>query len=99
MFPGLRPGRPLSEKAFTARLREALPEGRDATVHGMRTAFRGWAAEETNYPREVAEAALAHSIAENATEAAYLRSDLYKRRVALMRDWTAYVSPVRQAHA
>ena len=37
----------------------------------MRSAFRGWAAEETNYPREVAEAALAHSIAESATEAAY----------------------------
>ncbi len=99
MFAGLRPGRPLSEKVFATRLREVIPEGRDATTHGMRTAFRGWTAEETSYPRAVAEAALAHSIAENATEAAYLRSDLYQRRVALMRDWTAYVSPVRQAHA
>ena len=95
MFAGLRPGRPLSEKVFATLLREVLPEGRDATTHGMRTAFRGWTAEETNHPRAVGEAALAHSIAENATEAAYLRTDLYPRRVELMRDWAAVLTEAR----
>ncbi len=59
------------------------------TVHGFRSTFRDWAAECTNYPREVVEMALAHTI-ENRVEAAYRRGDLYEKRVQLMREWEAY---------
>ncbi len=61
---------------------------------GVETGFgstrRDWAAEETNHPREVAEAALAH-IVRNEVEAAYARSDLVERRRQLMDEWSAYV--------
>jgi integrase len=60
------------------------------TVHGMRSTFRDWSAEETNFSRAVCEACLAHSVAENETEAAYLRSDLFKRRVELMQLWADF---------
>ena len=58
--------------------------------HGFRSSFRDWAAEETNHPREVVEAALAHAVA-NQTEAAYARSDLFERRRRLMDEWAAYL--------
>ena len=58
--------------------------------HGFRSSFRDWAAEDTNHPREVVEAALAHVVA-NRTEAAYARSDLFERRRRLMGDWAAYL--------
>jgi integrase len=63
----------------------------DATVHGFRSSFRDWAAERTNYPREVAEAALAHAIP-NAVEAAYRRTDFFERRRKLMEAWAEWVS-------
>jgi integrase len=59
------------------------------TVHGFRSAFRDWAAECTNFPNEVCEAALAHVI-ENKAEAAYRRGDLFEKRRKLMEAWTAY---------
>ena len=59
------------------------------TVHGFRSAFRDWVAEETSYPGEVAEAALAHAIP-NKVEAAYRRTDFLEKRRALMRDWAAF---------
>jgi integrase len=60
------------------------------TVHGMRSTFRDWAAERApNYPREVAEAALAHTNGDK-VEAAYRRSDLFEQRARLMRDWAKY---------
>ena len=62
----------------------------DAVPHGFRSSFRDWAAEETNYPREVVEAALAHVVG-NQTEAAYARSDLFERRRRLMDEWAEYV--------
>jgi len=62
---------------------------RDATVHGFRSAFRDWAAECTNFPSEVCEAALAHSIA-NKVEAAYRRGDLFEKRRKLMEAWAIY---------
>ena len=62
-----------------------------AVPHGFRSTFRDWAAEETNHPREVVEAALAH-IVQNKVEAAYARSDLFERRRQLMDDWSAYVA-------
>ena len=62
-----------------------------AVPHGFRSSFRDWAAERTNAPREVVEAALAHTV-QNPTEAAYARSDLFERRRRLMDDWAAYLS-------
>ena len=62
----------------------------DAVPHGFRSSFRDWAAEETDYPREVVEAALAHVVG-NQTEAAYARSDLFERRRRLMDQWAAYL--------
>ena len=61
-----------------------------AVPHGFRSSFRDWAAEETDHPREVVEAALAH-VVRNAVEAAYARSDLFERRRRLMDDWAAYI--------
>ena len=59
--------------------------------HGFRSTFRDWAAEETDHPREVIEAALAH-VVWNRVEAAYARSDLLKRRRTLMDDWARYLA-------
>ena len=61
-----------------------------AVPHGFRSSFRDWAAEETDHPREVVEAALAH-VVRNPVEAAYARSDLFERRRVLMDDWSAYL--------
>ena len=61
-----------------------------AVPHGFRSSFRDWAAEETDHPREVIEAALAHVVG-NKVEAAYARSDLFERR-RLMNDWSAYLA-------
>ncbi len=64
------------------------------TVHGFRSTFRDWAAEETDYPNHVAEKCLAHVVA-NATEAAYRRGELMAKRRALMSDWAAFCATVR----
>ena len=61
-----------------------------AVPHGFRSSFRDWAAEETDHPREVIEAALAH-VVQNKVEAAYARSDLFGRRRLLMDDWAEYL--------
>jgi integrase len=61
----------------------------DLTTHGFRSTFRDWTAERTDYAREVAEAALAHSVGD-AVEAAYRRGDLFDKRRALMSDWSRY---------
>ena len=63
--------------------------GEGITVHGFRSSFRMWAAETTNYPREVAEHALAHQLP-NAVERAYQRGSLFTKRAALMSDWSTY---------
>lgn len=87
VFPGERPKKPLSNMSMLMMLRRA---GRaDLTVHGFRSTFRDWAAEQTNFPREVAEAALAHVVADR-TEAAYRRGDLFEKRRNLMAAWAAY---------
>ena len=59
--------------------------------HGFRSSFRDWAAEETDHPREVIEAALAH-VVQNKVEAAYRRTDLFERRRRLMNDWETYLA-------
>ena len=63
----------------------------DATIHGFRSGFRDWAAERTNFSREVCEMALAHSIIDK-TEAAYRRGDLFAKRRALMATWTQFAA-------
>ena len=60
------------------------------TPNGRRSSFRDWAAEATDHPREVVEAALAH-VVQNKVEAAYMRSDLFERRRWLMNDWADYL--------
>ena len=70
----------------------------EAVPHGFRSSFRDWAAELTNHPREVVEAALAHVVG-NQTEAAYARSDLFERRRHLMDEWGAYLGGEGQAEA
>jgi integrase len=86
VFPGQKLKQPLSDMKLTKALRDF---GLDYTVHGFRSAFRDWVAEQTNYPGDVAEAALAHSVA-NKVEAAYRRTDYLEKRRALMRDWTTF---------
>jgi integrase len=61
----------------------------DVTAHGFRSTFRDWAAERTNFPREVAEAALAHAI-DDKVEAAYRRGDLFEKRRRLMDAWAEF---------
>ena len=88
VFPGMRPGRPLSENTHAKMLREL---GFDAVTHGFRSNFRDYAAEQTHTPHAVMEAALAHMI-KNKAEAAYARSDLFEKRRALMESWAAYLA-------
>ena len=65
----------------------------NATVHGFRSAFRDWCGNETHFPRELAEAALAHVIGDKA-EQAYRRGDALEKRRAMMEAWAAYFDPV-----
>ena len=83
VFPGLRPGRPLSGMAFEMLLRRV---GSTYTAHGFRSSFRDWAGNETHFPRELAEHALAHVVGDKA-EQAYRRSDALVRRRELMDAW------------
>lgn len=76
-------GKPLSSMAMAMVLRRIIPE---VTVHGFRSCFRDWVAEETMHSPEVAEKALAHAVA-NQVEAAYRRGDLLEHRKRLMKDW------------
>jgi len=61
----------------------------DLTAHGFRSSFRDWVAERTNFPSEVAEMALAHTVSDK-TVAAYNRSDLFERRRRLMQQWATF---------
>jgi integrase len=87
VFPGAKRGRPLSDMTISKLVKEL---GFDADVHGFRTSFRTWAQEKTNYPREVAEAALAH-LSGDAVERAYARSDLFEKRREMMDDWAEHL--------
>ena len=64
----------------------------NVTVHGFRSAFRDWCGDETQFPREVAEAALAHKVG-NAVEQAYRRSRAIDKRRQLMEAWAAFCLP------
>ena len=89
VFPGRSPKKPLSNMVFLMALRRM--ERRDVTVHGFRSTFRDWAAERTNVPRAVCEAALAHTLRDK-TEAAYNRTDLFDRRRDLMTSWSRFAT-------
>jgi integrase len=92
VFPGgasrrRAPG-PLSSMAMAMTLRRLAP---GVTVHGFRSAFRDWAGERTPFPREVAEAALAHKVGD-ATERAYRRCDALEKRLLLMAAWAPFLN-------
>lgn len=86
IFPGMKLKKPLSDMTLLKILRD-MKTG--VTVHGFRSAFRDWVADKTNYPGEVAEAALAHANS-NKVEAAYRRTDFLEKRKDLMADWAKF---------
>ena len=87
LFPGVRGGQPIGEDAMLVALREI--RGNGDTVHGLRSSFRDWAGDATNFPHEVVEFALAHSIPSK-TAAAYRRYSALTKRRALMEQWSGY---------
>lgn len=87
VFPGGKPKKPLSNMAFLMLLRRM--KRTDLTAHGFRSTFRDWVAEETDFPNEVAEMALAHAVSDK-VEAAYRRGDLFEKRRHLMTAWADY---------
>jgi integrase len=88
VFPGQRLDKPLSGTALVKAQRRMGVH--DATVHGFRSSFRDWCGEETNFRREIAEAALAHVTGDKA-ERAYRRGDALEKRRQLMAEWAAFV--------
>jgi len=92
VFPGQAPGKPLSGMAMEMQLRRM--DRNDITVHGFRSTFRDWAAEQTSFPHDTAEHALAHRISDKA-EAAYRRGDQFEKRRKLMETWAAYCEPTK----
>ena len=101
VFPGGKPGKglgPMALLAALARMQNGITQDgvtqesvtQDAvTVHGFRSSFRTWSAERTNYPREICEVALAHTVGDE-TERAYQRGDLLNKRRRLMEQWSAF---------
>jgi integrase len=86
VFMGVQQGKPLGTSSMKEALNRIHP---GITVHGMRSTFRDWAAETTNYQNHIIEMALGHAIG-NAVEAAYRRGDLFEKRRKLMVDWATY---------
>jgi integrase len=93
LFVSGRNGAHLSSNALLALLKRRLGRG-DVTVHGMRAAFKTWASEETNFPNDLSELALAHTIG-NKAEQAYRRGTGFKKRIALADAWASYCSKPR----
>jgi integrase len=90
VFPSPRGRKPLSHVSMAKVMHRLQIDG--ATVHGFRSAFRDWAGNETHFPREVAEAALAHTIGDKA-EQAYRRGDALEKRRTLMEAWANFCEP------
>lgn len=94
VFPGTRPGRPLSDMALLQAMRKrghgVNGEHSDAVPHGFRSSFRDWCGETTPHPRDVVEMQLAHVI-ENQTEAAYRRGNMLTKRLKLLEDWNEFL--------
>ena len=87
VFEGTKRGRPLSNMTFTKLLRDA-GLGERATAHGFRSSFKTWCAEVAKALDDVSEAALAHAIKDR-VKAAYLRTDFFIERKALMEAWAS----------
>ena len=88
LFPARKLERPLSNMVFLQLLkRMKVP----VTAHGFRSSFRDWAAEETEFSYDVCEAALAHAVADKVA-AAYIRTDYFRKRTALMTAWSDYLN-------
>jgi integrase len=81
-------GEPLSNMAMLELL-QGMGFGEDLTVHGFRSTFKDWCSEQTGYPNEMSEMALAHTVSDK-VEAAYRRGDMREKRRRLMADWAAY---------
>jgi integrase len=88
VLPGSRPNHPLGQEAML-RVARSIRPGVAIHVHGFRSTFRDWAAEQTSYPNELCEIALAHAVSDK-TEAAYRRGDMMEKRRRMMADWAAY---------
>ena len=86
VFPGMRRGKPLSDMPLTKALRDM---GRTVTAHGFRSTFRDWVAEQTTWPAELAEAALAHVVSDK-TVAAYQRGTMLEKRREMMAAWAHF---------
>ncbi len=87
VFPGQKSGKPMSDMTLAAVLKRMKID--NVTVHGFRSSFRDWAGELTDFPREIAEAALAHIVGDT-TERAYRRGDALEKRRRMMEAWEAY---------
>ncbi|TIR28288.1 MAG: DUF4102 domain-containing protein [Mesorhizobium sp.] len=98
LFTGGKPGKGLSTAAMAELLKGFdLPSdtpGRQPVVHGFRSTFRDWAAEQTAYPNEMLEMALAHTVSDK-TEAAYRRGDMMEKRRRLMNDWAGFAATAK----
>lgn len=95
LFPGRKPQQPLSDMSLTACMRRMEfkdAKGSICVPHGCRSTFRDWVADHTSYPRDLAEMALAHTI-DSAVEAAYRRSDMLRKRRAMMQAWADFLEP------
>lgn len=90
LFPGRKPGKPMSNMAML-NLLERMGMREKAVTHGFRSAFRDWGSEVGNYPNELLEMAIAHVVSDK-VEAAYRRGDLLKKRHQLMAEWDAFCS-------
>ncbi|KAB2761738.1 DUF4102 domain-containing protein [Brucella anthropi] len=88
IFEGDKLNTPISDTAMVKVFRAA--GAGDATLHGLRSSFRDWAGDETDYPRDIAEAALAH-VLKDKTEAAYRRGTALEKRRAMMEDWSQFL--------
>ena len=94
VYPGQRKNRPLSNRTMNNTLHRMTAD--TVTVHGFRSSFRDWAGNETHYPRDLIETALAHVIGDKA-EQAYRRSDALEKRRKLMETWAMHCDPARTA--
>lgn len=95
VFPG-QTRRPMGPEALEM-LRRRMGAG-DYTTHGFRSSFRDWAGEETNAPREIAEACLAHEVG-SAVERAYRRADALEKRRALLLEWASFCAETNASSA
>ncbi len=89
VFPGGKEGEGLSNMAMAELLKEMGYPGDKATVHGFRSTFKDWCSEQTAYPNELSEMAMAHTVSDK-VEAAYRRGDMRDKRRRLMEDWASY---------